>query len=63
MYIVINIFTRLFLTHKYYQMVSLRSKRLAPRFLNSFESQRNAEFPAHEIQGPFCAMSVSDCMS
>ena len=30
---------------------------VAPRFLNSFESQRNAEFPAHEIQGPFCAMS------
>ncbi|CAE8635894.1 unnamed protein product [Polarella glacialis] len=26
-------------------------------FLNSFESQRDAEFPAHEIQGPFCAMS------
>ena len=26
-------------------------------FLNSFESQRNAEFPAYEIQGPFCAMS------
>jgi len=26
-------------------------------FLNSFESQRDAEFPAYEIQGPFCAMS------
>ncbi|CAL1147425.1 unnamed protein product [Cladocopium goreaui] len=26
-------------------------------FLNSFESQRNAEFPAYEIEGPFCAMS------
>eukprot|EP00930_Biecheleria_cincta_P043941 TRINITY_DN30149_c0_g1_i1.p1 TRINITY_DN30149_c0_g1~~TRINITY_DN30149_c0_g1_i1.p1 ORF type:complete len:839 (-),score=132.83 TRINITY_DN30149_c0_g1_i1:52-2499(-) len=26
-------------------------------FLSSFESQRDAEFPAHEIQGPFCAMS------
>ncbi|CAK9005291.1 Glucosamine-6-phosphate deaminase (GlcN6P deaminase) (GNPDA) (Glucosamine-6-phosphate isomerase) [Durusdinium trenchii] len=26
-------------------------------FLNSFESQRHAEFPAYEIQGPFCAMS------
>lgn len=25
-------------------------------FLN-FESQRNAEFPAYEIEGPFCAMS------
>jgi len=26
-------------------------------FLNSFESQKDAEFPAYEIQGPFCAMS------
>lgn len=26
-------------------------------FLSSFESQRNAEFPAYDIQGPFCAMS------
>jgi len=26
-------------------------------FLSSFESQRDAEFPGHEIQGPFCAMS------
>jgi glucosamine-6-phosphate deaminase len=26
-------------------------------FLSSFESQRDAEFPAYEIQGPFCAMS------
>jgi len=26
-------------------------------FLQCFESQRNAEFPAYEIQGPFCAMS------
>jgi len=26
-------------------------------FLNSFESQRDAEFPAYEIEGPFCAMS------
>eukprot|EP00971_Amphidinium_carterae_P064115 1269490-Amphidinium_carterae.1 len=26
-------------------------------FLNAFESQRDAEFPAYEIQGPFCAMS------
>eukprot|EP00929_Paragymnodinium_shiwhaense_P016695 TRINITY_DN12528_c0_g1_i1.p1 TRINITY_DN12528_c0_g1~~TRINITY_DN12528_c0_g1_i1.p1 ORF type:complete len:758 (+),score=174.86 TRINITY_DN12528_c0_g1_i1:74-2347(+) len=26
-------------------------------FLSAFESQRNAEFPAYEIQGPFCAMS------
>ena len=26
-------------------------------FLNCFESQRDAEFPAYEIQGPFCAMS------
>jgi len=26
-------------------------------FLSAFESQRDAEFPAHEIQGPFCAMS------
>lgn len=26
-------------------------------FLNSFESQRDAEFPAYEIQGPFCKMS------
>jgi len=26
-------------------------------FLSSFESQRDAEFPAHEIQGPFCDMS------
>lgn len=26
-------------------------------FLNAFESQREAEFPAYEIQGPFCAMS------
>merc|ERR1712176_492284 len=26
-------------------------------FLNSFESQRDAEFPAYEIQGPFCEMS------
>merc|ERR1719198_1906943 len=26
-------------------------------FLSSFESQREAEFPAYEIQGPFCAMS------
>ena len=30
---------------------------VASRFLNSFESQRHAEFPAYEIQGPFCAMS------
>jgi len=26
-------------------------------FLECFESQRKAEFPAYEIQGPFCAMS------
>merc|ERR1719253_1488509 len=26
-------------------------------FLQCFESQRHAEFPAYEIQGPFCAMS------
>merc|ERR1711881_63139 len=26
-------------------------------FLECFESQREAEFPAYEIQGPFCAMS------
>jgi len=26
-------------------------------FLNSFESQREAEFPAPDIQGPFCDMS------
>jgi glucosamine-6-phosphate deaminase len=26
-------------------------------FLNCFESQKDAEFPAYEIQGPFCAMS------
>jgi len=26
-------------------------------FINAFESQRDAEFPAYEIQGPFCAMS------
>ena len=26
-------------------------------FLNCFESQRDAEFPAYEIQGPFCDMS------
>eukprot|EP00932_Pfiesteria_piscicida_P008091 SRR837773.18386.p1 GENE.SRR837773.18386~~SRR837773.18386.p1 ORF type:complete len:624 (-),score=241.59 SRR837773.18386:149-1870(-) len=26
-------------------------------FLSSFESQRDAEFPAYEIQGPFCEMS------
>jgi len=26
-------------------------------FLQCFESQRDAEFPAYEIQGPFCAMS------
>jgi glucosamine-6-phosphate deaminase len=26
-------------------------------FMECFESQREAEFPAHEIQGPFCAMS------
>jgi len=26
-------------------------------FLSAFESQRDAEFPAYEIQGPFCAMS------
>jgi glucosamine-6-phosphate deaminase len=26
-------------------------------FLECFESQRYAEFPAYEIQGPFCAMS------
>jgi glucosamine-6-phosphate deaminase len=26
-------------------------------FLSSFESQREAEFPAYEIQGPFCKMS------
>jgi len=26
-------------------------------FLSAFESQRDAEFPAHEIQGPFCDMS------
>jgi len=26
-------------------------------FLSSFESQRDAEFPAYEIQGPFCDMS------
>merc|ERR1711937_552892 len=25
-------------------------------FLSSFESQRDAEFPAYEIQGPFCKM-------
>merc|ERR1719333_1716163 len=27
------------------------------QFLECFESQREAEFPAYEIQGPFCAMS------
>merc|ERR1711904_26524 len=26
-------------------------------FLSSFESQKKAEFPAHEIEGPFCDMS------
>merc|ERR1711907_442799 len=26
-------------------------------FLSAFESQRDAEFPAYEIQGPFCLMS------
>lgn len=26
-------------------------------FLSAFESQRDAEFPAYEIQGPFCDMS------
>jgi len=26
-------------------------------FLSAFESQRDAEFPAYEIQGPFCEMS------
>jgi len=26
-------------------------------FLSAFESQRDAEFPAHEVQGPFCEMS------
>lgn len=26
-------------------------------FMNCFESQRNAEFPAFDIEGPFCAMS------
>lgn len=26
-------------------------------FMSSFESQRDAEFPAYEIQGPFCSMS------
>jgi len=26
-------------------------------FLQCFESQKNAEFPAYEIQGPFCEMS------
>jgi len=27
------------------------------QFLECFESQKNAEFPAYEIDGPFCAMS------
>jgi glucosamine-6-phosphate deaminase len=26
-------------------------------FMNSFESQRDAQFPAYEIEGPFCKMS------
>merc|ERR1719409_1594457 len=26
-------------------------------FLSSFESQKTAEFPAHELEGPFCDMS------
>jgi glucosamine-6-phosphate deaminase len=26
-------------------------------FLNSFESQKEAEFPAYELNGPFCSMS------
>ena len=26
-------------------------------FLMAFESQRDAEFPSHEIDGPFCRMS------
>merc|ERR1712151_443671 len=38
--------------------VSLQSiATLNHMFLSSFESQRDAEFPAYEIQGPFCAMS------
>merc|ERR1711881_14012 len=38
--------------------VSLQSiSTLNHMFLSSFESQRDAEFPAYEIQGPFCAMS------
>jgi len=38
--------------------VSLQSiSTLNHMFLSAFESQRDAEFPAYEIQGPFCAMS------
>jgi len=38
--------------------VSLQSIAvLNQMFLSSFESQRDAEFPAYEIQGPFCKMS------
>jgi len=38
--------------------VSLQSiSTLNHMFLECFESQRDAEFPAYEIQGPFCAMS------
>lgn len=38
--------------------VSLQSiSTLNHMFLSSFESQRDAEFPAYEIQGPFCDMS------
>jgi len=38
--------------------VSLQTiSTLNHQFLQCFESQRHAEFPAYEIQGPFCAMS------
>lgn len=38
--------------------VSLQTiSTLDSMFLNAFESQRDAEFPAYEIQGPFCEMS------
>jgi len=38
--------------------VSLQTiSTLNHQFLSCFESQRDAEFPAHEIQGPFCDMS------
>merc|ERR1712054_251791 len=38
--------------------VSLQTiSTLNHQFLSCFESQKEAEFPAYEIDGPFCAMS------